>query len=199
MLVALGLVVIIAAVGLHVEMAGSGPVAAAPRNAEQAIGAASPIPSRPPDPADRAARAAATESPSGSDYTVGDVRIRDHRAGTHEQLDVAPVIHAPSGIKIASQLSSDIAKSLRSVVAECAAAVPADARGPKARFEGQLKIAIKDRRATITSAAIRLRDVTGEPLAAQQCLEQNVIGISTPSGNEPDMEGYGITLSLRLP
>jgi len=201
---ALGLGLVAAAgIGLYVATRGNdrtegGDAAVAPRNAEPLSGARL----APSLPADRAGRVAPLPStaPSGTDYVVGDVRVRDHRTGTHEQLDVAPVIHAPTGPKIASTLSQAIAKNIRGVVADCAASVPSDARGAKPRFEGQVKIAIANQQATITSAAIRLRDVTGESVAAaQQCIEQKVIGISTPSGNEPDIEGYGITLSLRLP
>jgi hypothetical protein len=203
---AIGLgIVVVAGVALYGATRGSGSDggdraasegAADPRNAEPAVRGAAPPPS-----AERAGRAAPLPpSSTSTDYVVGDVRVRDHRTGTHDQLDVAPVIHAPTGPKIASQLSSDIAKNIRGVVAECAATVPADARGARSRFEGQVKIAIANQVATITSAALRLRDVTGDSSAiAQQCIEQKVIGISTPSGNEPDIEGYGITLSLRLP
>ena len=182
-LLALGLGLVAAAgIALYVATRGNdrtadGDAASAPRNAEPPPPGGAPL--TPSAPAERAGRAAplppsAPAAPAGTDYVVGDVRVRDHRTGTHEQLDVAPVIHAPTGTKIASALSSEIAKNIGGVVAECAGLVP--------------------------SAAIRLRDVTGESsAAAQQCLEQKVIGVSTPSGNEPDIDGYGITLSLRLP
>jgi len=208
-LLALGLGLVAAAgIALYVATRGNdrtadGDAASAPRNAEPPPPGGAPL--TPSAPAERAGRAAplppsAPAAPAGTDYVVGDVRVRDHRTGTHEQLDVAPVIHAPTGTKIASALSSEIAKNIGGVVAECAGLVPSAARGARPRFEGQVKIAIANHQATITSAAIRLRDVTGESsAAAQQCLEQKVIGVSTPSGNEPDIDGYGITLSLRLP
>jgi hypothetical protein len=200
---AIGLVIVVAAgVALYVatqrDDATSVGAAPAPRNADVVAGGGAPM------GRERAGRAApllpSPGAANASDYMVGDVRVRDHRSGDHDKTDVEPVIHPPTGPRIDSKLSSEIARSMRGVVAECAALVPAGERGAKPRFEGQIKIAVARGSATITSAQIRLRDTTGDSItAAQQCLEQKVIGISTPSGNEPDIEDYGITLSLRLP
>jgi hypothetical protein len=140
--------------------------------------------------------------PSGSatDYTIGDVRIRDHRSGEHAQLDVAPVVHAPLSRKIPAQLSFDISQKVRAIVAACATTLPANARGDKPRIEGQITIAIKDHQATVTSAMLQLRDVVGVTVDdTRKCVEQKSIGATTPSGDEPDLDGYGITLSIRLP
>jgi len=145
---------------------------------------------------------AARREPSGSatDYTIGDVRIRDHRSGEHAQLDVPPVVHAPLSRKIPPQLSFDISQKVRAIVAACATALPANARGDKPRIEGQITIAIKDHQATVTSAALQLRDVVGVTVDdTRKCVEQKSIGATTPSGDEPDLDGYGITLSIRLP
>jgi hypothetical protein len=78
--------------------------------------------------------------------------------------------------------------------------VPPEARGATSRLEGQVLIAIKNQQATVTGATYQARDVAS---AAQgpikQCMEQKSVGVTTPSGEEPDVEGYGIVLSLRLP
>jgi hypothetical protein len=160
---------------------------------------------RPEMPAGSVSPASGTVSESSggsgtSEYTIGGVRVRDHRSGEHAPLDIPPAIHPPGGRKIPSQLTSDIAQRLRGVVTECASSVPLDARGAAPRLEGEILIAIKDHQATITSATYQARDVTGQVQASiKQCMEQKSVGVATPSGDEPDVEGYAITLSLRLP
>jgi hypothetical protein len=152
-------------------------------------------PSGPPDHPDTTAN-----EPGTREQTFGNVVVRDHRTGAHDAIDVPPVIHAPQSRKIASQLSYDVSQPVRAAVLECAASVPREARGPKPRFEGQITIAIKNRQATITDAVLKLRDVTSvalEPL--NRCVEQKSVGASVPSGDEPELEGYSITMSLRLP
>lgn len=135
-----------------------------------------------------------------SEYTIGGVRVRDHRSGDRAPVDIPPAIHPPEGRKIPSQLTSGIAQRLRTVMAECAASVPAEARGAASRIEGEIQIAIKDHHATITSATYQARDVDGEAQGAiKRCMEQKSVGVATPSGDEADVEGYAITLSFRLP
>jgi hypothetical protein len=135
-----------------------------------------------------------------SDYMVGGVRIRDHRSGDHAPVDLPPVIHPPQGRKIPSQLTSDIAQKLRAVTTACTASMPAAGRGPQARLEGEIKIAIKDHQAEVTSATFQLRDVAGgADSPVKQCMEQKSVGVTTPAGDEPDVEGYAISLSLRVP
>jgi len=201
-LLALGLAIVVAAIMvLYIMMARDDDAAArsdAPaRNAETepATPRAHVAPALP-----RPSTAAREPTGSATDYTIGDVRIRDHRSGEHAQLDVAPVVHSPLSRKIPAQLSFDISQKVRAIVAACATNVPANARGDKPRIEGQIKIAIKDHQATVTSAALQLRDVVGVTVDdARKCVEQKSIGATTPSGDEPDLDGYGITLSIRLP
>jgi hypothetical protein len=139
-----------------------------------------------------------------NDYMIGDVHVRDHRTGDHAPLDVPPAIHAPGGRKVPSELVSDIAQKVRAVVAACAASLPIangpGGRGEKPRADGEIMIAIKNQLATVTSATIQLRDVEGATVeSVKQCIEQKSIGIATASGDEPDLEGYAITTSFRLP
>jgi hypothetical protein len=142
----------------------------------------------------------ASSDASASEYTIGGVRIRDHRSGERVAVDIPPTIHPPGGRKIPSQLSSDIAQRLRAVLAECAASVPPEARGATSRLEGQILIAIKNQQATVTGATYQPRDVASAAQGAiKQCMEQKSIGVAAPSGAEPDLEGYGIALSLRMP
>ncbi len=135
-----------------------------------------------------------------SEYMIGDIRVRDHRSGEHATIDVPPAIHPPEGRKIPSQLTSDLAQRLRAVMAECADGVPPEARGKATRLEGQVMMSIKDHQATVTRATFVLRDLASasqEPV--KQCMEQKSVGVATPSGDEPDVEDYAITLSFHLP
>jgi len=208
---ALGLAIVVAGImGLYIIVASNDDASArttpaSPKNAETAH-AAPRADVTPALPSARDVRtvarpvAPAGASSTGDDYTIGDVRVRDHRTGEHPRFDVPPVIHAPRGRKIPPQLASDIARKVRSAVAACAPNVPAEARAAKPRIEGEVTIAIKNQQASITSIAVQLRDVVGVAAdAAKQCVEQKSVGLSTPSGDEPDLDGYGITLSLRLP
>jgi hypothetical protein len=144
-------------------------------------------------------RTAGTAADAPKEYVVGGVRIRDHRKGEHVQLDVPPSIHPPGGRKLPSELTNAIAQQVRAAVNECAASVPAEARGDKPRMDGEIQIAIKDRQARVTSATIQPRDITGSVEQVKQCVEQRAVGIASPSGDEADLEGYSITLSIRLP
>ena len=135
-----------------------------------------------------------------TDYMVGGVRIRDHRAGEHARVDVPPAIHPPEGRRIPSQLTSDIAQKVRVTTAECASNLSTAARGTTPRVDGTIMIAIKNRQATVTSATVQLRDVAADAAApVKQCIEQKSVGAATDAGDEPDLQDYAITLSLRLP
>jgi hypothetical protein len=135
-----------------------------------------------------------------TDYMVGGAaRIRDHRSGARTEDAVPAPIHPPGSRKIPSQLTSAIAQQVRAVMTECAASLPAHARGADPRLEGTIAIAIKDQRATVTRAAVQLRDVSADaaqPIA--QCIEQKSVGVATSAGDEADLEAYSITLAFRL-
>lgn len=134
------------------------------------------------------------------DYTIGDVNVRDHRTGNHKQLDLPPNVQPPGGRKIPSTLTHEISQRVRAVVNTCAASVPPEARGATPSAEGELRLSIKDHQLTVAKATFQLRDVVGaavDPIKA--CIEQQAIGVSAPSGDEPDVENYSLSLSLRLP
>ncbi|HZJ62193.1 MAG TPA: hypothetical protein VFD36_01620 [Kofleriaceae bacterium] len=137
--------------------------------------------------------------PPVTDYMVGGVRIRDHRSGDRTPSAMPSAIHPPEGRKIASQLTSDIAQKVRTVMTECAASLPAHARGAEPRLEGTIAIAIKDHLATVTRAAVQLREVRADAASAvERCIEQRSVGVATPAGDEADLEAYSITLAFRL-
>lgn len=134
------------------------------------------------------------------EYTVGDVRVRDHRTGDHPPLDLPPAVHRPDGRKIPSVLTHEISQRVRAVVNTCAASVPPEARGATPTADGELRLAIKEHQVIVTSATFQLRDVVGAALdPIKACIEQQAIGVSVPSGDEPDVENYSLTVSLRIP
>jgi hypothetical protein len=156
---------------------------------------------RPISPSEPALPTVGSGTGSGSrDYMIGGVHVRDHRSGEHAELDIPPAIHPPQGRRIPSQLTYDLTQRLRGVVNECAANVPRDGRGANPRIEGEILIAIKNQQATVTGGTFQLRDADAASAApVKACVEQKAIGVATPSGDEPELENYAITLSLRLP
>ena len=137
--------------------------------------------------------------PPVTDYMVGGVRIRDHRSGDRTQSSVPPAIHPPEGRKVPSQLTSDVAQKVRAVMTECAASLPAHARGADPRLDGAIEIAIRDHLATVTRAAVQLRDVSADAASAvERCIEQKSIGVATSAGDEADLEAYSIALTFHL-
>jgi hypothetical protein len=133
-----------------------------------------------------------------TDYMVGGARVRDHRSGERTPIDVPSAIHPPEGRKIPSQLTSDVAQQVRAVMAECAMNLPSEARGADPRLDGTIMIAIKDRKATITSASVQLRDVSASAAPVKQCIEQKSVGVATSAGEEADVASYAITVAFRL-
>jgi len=134
-----------------------------------------------------------------TDYMVGGVRIRDHRSGDRTPSAVPPAIHPPEGRKVPSQLTSDVAQKVRAVMTECAASLPAHARGADPRLDGTIEIAIRDRLATVTRAVVQLRDVSADAASAvERCIQDKSVGVATSAGDEADLEAYSITLAFRL-
>jgi hypothetical protein len=197
-----GAVVLAFVVGLYVALSQADDTAASgsvPKNAER-------VRRDIPDGARRTPTDRTAERPSAAlpvNAAAGDgggMIVRDHRSGNPAPVPVAPVVMRPSHHRITPQLSSEVSQKVRAAVAACAGDVPKEARGAKPRFEGQITIAIKNGEATIKTAALELRDVNGVAVDdLNQCVAQRSIGATTPAGDEPDTDGYLITLSLRLP
>jgi hypothetical protein len=143
----------------------------------------------------------ATTSPEHPrDYVVGDIRVRDHRSGDNVPLDIPPNVHPPEGPKIPSTLTHAVAQQLKPIMMECVASLPKDARGDRPRLEGQLIIAIKDHKATVTKSIMQLRNVTGESVEpAKQCIESRAIGIEAQAADQADLDSYSINISFAIP
>jgi hypothetical protein len=137
---------------------------------------------------------------SSRDYTIGGVRVRDHRAGNQQKVDIPPNIHPPEGRQLPSELTQLVAQEVKAVMNDCVASVPREARGPAPRLEGQLLIAIKDHKISITSATMQLRDVFGaavEPTKA--CIEQKSVGRQVNAPDQADMDSYSINITFAIP
>jgi hypothetical protein len=133
----------------------------------------------------------------GAGALDGMVGQRD-RAAEHAAVDSPP--DPPAGRKINIQVTSDLSQVLRPALQECAANLAPGAAGDLARVDGQVVIAIKDRQATVTSASFQLIDISEAAQAdLKQCLAQRAVGVTAPAGDEPDVDSYPITISLRWP
>jgi hypothetical protein len=144
--------------------------------------------------------------PSGRpaiDSSIGDQRIRDHRAGEHAPTEPPTPTQPPppqGDRPVAALVTQALSQKLQPSLQECAANLQPDAHGAKSRVEGEIRVAIKDHQATIVSAAFQLRDIADavqEPI--KQCLVQHAVGLVAPATDEADIESYAITVSMRWP
>lgn len=136
---------------------------------------------------------------SANEYTIGDVRVRDHRAGSNAPMDIPPNIHRPNTRQLPSSLTADVAQKIRGVLADCAKDLPKEARGEHPRLEGTVQVAIKDHKLTVTSAAYQLRDVSGDAVdATKSCIEQKSVGLQTVASDQDDIDNYSIGVTFAV-
>lgn len=178
------------------------PVTSGSASAVQAP-ALSPSPTPLPDPAPSLPSnvEAHPVPPAGSanEYMIGDVRVRDHRSGSNAPLDIPPNIHRPNTRQIPSSLTNAIAQKVRAVLADCTKDLPKDARGAHPRLEGQVVVAIKDHKLTVTGATMQLRDVSGDALEpTRQCIEQHSVGLQTAATDQDDLDNYSIGVTFAV-
>ena len=131
--------------------------------------------------------------------TAGQPSTRDHRTAEHAAADPPPP-DPPAGRTINVQVTSDLSQVLRPALQECAANLAPGTAGDLSRVDGQVVIAIKDHQATVTSASFQLHDFAEAAQAdIKQCLVQRAVGVTAPASDEPDVDSYPITVSLRWP
>lgn len=149
---------------------------------------------------------AAAPPDAAIDATIGERRVRDHRAGEHAADE--PVADAPPPPErtpdpdraIGARITQGLSQKLQVALQECAANLPAGSHGDRSRIQGEIRIAIKGGQATITSAAIELRDfVDAVQDGVKQCIAQHAVGLVAPAADSPDVDSRTITLSLRWP
>ena len=134
------------------------------------------------------------------DYVVGDVRVRDHRSGDTKPLDVPPQAKPAESRVIPATLTHQVSQQVKTVALECAKTLPSGARGEKPRIEGQISIAIKDNKVTVTKSTMQLRDVTGDAIeATKQCIESKALGVTTPAAGEENLDDYSINVTIAIP
>lgn len=197
-----GGVVLALVIGLYVVLSQadeiSSPTSGVPKNAER-VRREVPTGTR-RTPTERPGERSSAVLPVNAAGEGSGIVVRDHRSGNPAPVPTPPMVMRPSQHRIAPEVSSQVSQKVRAAVASCAGNVPQEARGAKPRFEGQITITIKNREATITTAALKLLDVSNVAVdEINQCVAQQSIGATTPAGDEPDTDGYLITLSLRLP
>jgi len=138
--------------------------------------------------------------PSGvNEYAVGDVRVRDHRgSGDSVPLDIPPSVHPAEGRRLTSNLVHEVGTKLKGIVKECAATLPAGARGKDAHLEGLVVVAIKAKQVTVNKAVVQLRDVADTSIdAIKKCIEEKALTL-THQADEIDLESYDINVSYAL-
>lgn len=139
------------------------------------------------------------EQGSANEYVVGDVRVRDHRAGSNARLDVPPNVHPPGTRRIPSSLTQAVAQQVRGVLADCTKDIPREARGPHPRLEGQLIVTIKDHKMSVTKATMQLRDMPADSLdATRQCVEQHSVGLQADAADQDDLDNYSIGVTFAV-
>lgn len=132
------------------------------------------------------------------EYAANGAIIRDHRSGTHETFEGGSDATPANTRTLQTALTKAVADKVRDAVHECAAQVPASARGEDSRLEGSINIAIKDNKVVVNQANINVRGVTDGADAARACIVQKSLAITQPAGDEADLASYDINLSLSL-
>ena len=137
--------------------------------------------------------------PPPTEYAVGDVRVRDHRAGEHAPMDIPPNIHPAEGRKLPSELTFAITQKVKAVMNEWVGG-SREGRGEKPRLEGQITVGIKAQQLSVTGATMQLRDMDGPVVdTLKQCIETKSVGLAVPAGEQADLDGYTINLTFAIP
>ncbi len=136
---------------------------------------------------------------SATSYTIDGIEVRDHRgSNAGPPMDLPPNIHPPTSHKIPSTLTHVVATQVQGVLADCARMLPAAARGPRSRLEGELIVAIKSGKLTVTRSMMQLRDTVGDVEAARSCVEQKSVGLTADAADQPDLDNYSIHVSFAV-
>jgi hypothetical protein len=200
----IGSVIAVAGVALVLLLSGgSGPDATSkPGAGSVAHGAQVPTPTDRPTPVlpqgSDVAAAEGTDYPK--EYMVGDVRVRDHRSGNNKPLDLPPNPHPANARELPSELTHDITQQVRKKLFDCAAAVPATAKGAKPKLEGQLTVAIKDHVLSVSNLALQVRDIDGASAdALSKCVQDSSASLTAAARDQDDLGAYGIAVTFAIP
>jgi hypothetical protein len=135
------------------------------------------------------------------EYTVGGVKVRDHRTGEHKQMDLPPNMHPANGPSLPSELTHDISQQVKNKMIQCASSMPRDIRGDKPKVDGQLQVAIKDHVLSINSIEVQVRDITDATAsdALRQCVQQQAASLTAVAKDQADVADYGIGITFAIP
>ena len=98
------------------------------------------------------------------------------------------------------QLVHDLSGKLKEAMTDCAAAIPAEARGSRPGVAGAVFVEVVGETLIVKETSLALRDVTGDAAeSAKRCLEQSWVGQSTPARATPETSRYEITVAFALP
>lgn len=145
---------------------------------------------------------------SGQRDAGGQPVIHDHRSPDPAASEAPPPPSEPPAPRpppqpdreAATQITQVLSQRLPAALQECAANLQPSQHGARSRIQGEIRIAIKDRQATITSAAFQLRDVNDAVQdEIKRCLVQHAVGVTAPAGDEADVDNRAISVSLRWP
>ncbi len=133
-------------------------------------------------------------------YAVGDTHVTDHRGGNQELVGDTPNAHPAEQRMIPSTLTHEISKKVQTVMNDCVASLPKEARGEKPRLDGDIIIAIKDKKLSITQSSMQMRNVTGDAVEpTKRCIESKTIGLENSAPDQADLENYPIHISFAIP
>ena len=150
--------------------------------------------------ADQARRGGDDDDRPATETIINGVRVRDHRRDRSKPVTLPDRPPPPHVRRIDPKLTAEISDRILPIVRECGGAVPPEARSPKPRVEGQVTIAIKDHRVSVTAATVEISGVAGATLEpAKQCIQQKMLGVAVPQADEEDVESYPIQVSYTLP
>jgi hypothetical protein len=170
--------------------------------APEAVAKAAPAPGTQPPPTvapTLPGTAPKTDDVEATTYQVGNVTVHDHRgSNAGPPIDIPPNMRPPGSRTIPTSLVGKFSTEVRRAMMECTRDVPMAQRGPHARMEGEIVIAIKDNKATVTKSLMLPRDTTGDLSQTQQCLEQRLTGVSVDGQGEADLDAYSIHLQFPI-
>ena len=188
-------VVVVAVIGLVIQLRSSDAPAVAKAPAAADPGKPRRMPAPPPRPE------------SGSIDAGAPPVVHDHRSPEPASSEPPPSSEPPAprppqqpDRDAATQVTQVLSQRLPAALQECAANLQPGQHGARSRIQGEIRIAIKDHQATITSAAFQLRDVNDAVQdEIKRCLVQHAVGVTAPAGDEADIDNRAISVSLRWP
>jgi hypothetical protein len=201
-LIAIASLVVVGGVALVLMMSSNETATPTTRAKPAASGGAVAV-TNPPDQPSLPTPAPTLGSAAGSDNVkgVGDVKFRDHRSGSNLPRDIPPNPHPANARDLPSELTHAISQQVKNQIYACAAAVPKEVKGEKPKVIGQLNVAIKDHKLSITGMSLETRDITDEATATalKQCAQEKSAGFTSPAKDQDDIADYNIQLNFAIP